>query len=55
MENSRNTSTSYKEMDYAVEEAMAMNAMATGSADRNTNISYEDIEVSASITAVYGF
>lgn len=55
VENSRNTSTSYKEMDYAVEEAMAMNAMATGSADRNTNISYEDIEVSANITAVYGF
>lgn len=55
VENSRNTSTSYKDMNYGVEEAMVMDAMASGSADRNTNISYEDIEVSASITAVYGF
>ena len=55
VENSRNTSTSYKEMNYGAEEAMVMDAMATGSANRNTNISYEDIEVSANITAVYGF
>lgn len=55
MENSRNTSTSYKEMNYGAEEAIVMDAMATGSADRNTSISYEDIEVSANITVVYGF
>lgn len=53
-ENSRNTSTTYKEMNYAVEEAV-MDTMASGSAARNTAISYEDIEVSAYITAVYGF
>lgn len=52
-ENSRNSSTTYKQMNYAVaEEAMAMDSTA---ARGETEISYEDIEVSASITAVYGF
>lgn len=55
VENSRNSSTSYKEMNYSAEESMVMDAVATGGANRNTNISYEDIEVSASITAVYSF
>lgn len=51
-ENSRNSSTTYKQMNYAVEEAMSMDSTA---ARGETEISYEDIEVSANITAVYGF
>lgn len=54
VENSRNSSTSYKEMNYAVEEAMAMDA-ASGASRNDTTVSYEDIEVSANITVVYGF
>lgn len=52
VENSRNSSTTYKQMNYAVEEAMAMDSTA---ARGETEISYEDIEVSANITAVYNF
>src|SRR5699024_9837968 len=55
VDNSRNTSTSYKEMNDVAEEAMDMDALASDSASSNNNISYEDIEVSANITAVYGF
>lgn len=54
VENSRNTSTSYKEMEYAVAETMAMDA-ASGASRNDTAVSYEDIEVSANITVVYGF